>query len=101
MSARTQSAAFYSSHSGQSPLVLNHIEPHYEDKVGSVPRSPAVSLRSPRTPFLASDRHFPEYATTQELTIFFEHQNFVMLLARGYLSTILRARRVVSALETA
>jgi hypothetical protein len=25
--ARTQSAAFYSGHSGQSPLVLNHIEP--------------------------------------------------------------------------
>jgi len=60
-----------------------------------------ISFSPPRTPFLASDRHFPEYATTQELTIFFEHQNFVMLLARGYLSTILRARRVVSALETA
>jgi hypothetical protein len=25
--AQTQSAAFYSGHSGQSPLVLNHIEP--------------------------------------------------------------------------
>jgi hypothetical protein len=37
--ARTQSAAFYSGHSGQSPLVLNHIEPRYKDKVGSVPRS--------------------------------------------------------------
>jgi len=37
--ARTQSAAFYSGHSAQSPLVLNHIEPHYKDKVGSVPRS--------------------------------------------------------------
>ena len=36
---RTQSAAFYSGHSGQSPLVLNHIEPRYKDKVGSVPRS--------------------------------------------------------------
>jgi hypothetical protein len=35
----TQSAAFYSVHSGQSRLVLNHIEPHYKDKdkVGSVP----------------------------------------------------------------
>ena len=37
--ARTQSAAFYSDHSGQSPLVLNHIEPHHKDKVGSVPKS--------------------------------------------------------------
>src|SRR5271167_2297395 len=36
--ARTQSAAFYSGHSGQSPLVLDHIELHYKDKVGSVPR---------------------------------------------------------------
>jgi hypothetical protein len=36
--ARTQGAAFYSGHSGQSPLVLNHIEPHYKDKVGSIPR---------------------------------------------------------------
>src|SRR6266446_5439587 len=35
---RTQSAAFYSGHSGQSPLVLNHIEPRYKDKVGSVSR---------------------------------------------------------------
>jgi|SRR5882724_3717140 len=35
---RTQSAAFYSGHSGQSHLVLNHIEPRYKDKVGSVPR---------------------------------------------------------------
>src|ERR1700680_4068579 len=38
--ARTQRAAFYSGHSGQSPLVLNHIEPHYKDKVGSIPRRP-------------------------------------------------------------
>src|ERR1035441_7946100 len=37
--ARTQSAAFYSGHSGQSPLLRNHIEPHCKDKVGSVPRS--------------------------------------------------------------
>jgi hypothetical protein len=37
--ARTQSAAFYSGYSGQSPLVLNHIEPRYKDKLGSVPRS--------------------------------------------------------------
>jgi hypothetical protein len=36
--ARTQSAAFYSGYSGQGPLVLNHIEPRYKDKVGSVPR---------------------------------------------------------------
>src|SRR5258706_11341060 len=36
--ARAQSAAFYSVQSGQSPLVLNHIESHYKDKVGSVPR---------------------------------------------------------------
>src|SRR5450755_4029899 len=40
--ARTQNAAFYSGHSGQSPLVLNHIEPHYKDKVGSIPRSRLV-----------------------------------------------------------
>jgi uncharacterized glyoxalase superfamily protein PhnB len=32
----TQCAAFYSVHSGQNHLVLNHIEPHYKDKVGSV-----------------------------------------------------------------
>lgn len=37
--ARTQSAAFYSRHLGQSPSVLNHIEPHCKDEVGSVPRS--------------------------------------------------------------
>src|SRR4030095_6329257 len=37
--ARTQSAAFYSGHSGQSHLVLNHIEPRYKDKAGSFPRS--------------------------------------------------------------
>ena len=35
---RTQIAAFYSGHSGQSPLVLNHIDPRYKDKVGSVSR---------------------------------------------------------------
>jgi hypothetical protein len=39
---RTQSAASYSGHSGQSPLVLNHVERRYKDKVGSVPRSQLV-----------------------------------------------------------
>jgi len=37
--APTQSAAFHSDHSGQSPLGLNHIEPDYKDKAGSVPSS--------------------------------------------------------------
>jgi len=37
--ARTQSAAFYSGHPGQSPLVPNDIEPRYKDKVGSLPTS--------------------------------------------------------------
>jgi Sigma-70 region 2 len=38
-----ETAAFYSGHSGQSPLVLNHIEPQYKDKVASVLRSRLLS----------------------------------------------------------
>jgi len=49
----TQSAAFYSAHSGQSRLVLNHIEPHYKDKVGSVP----------------SGRHLVRKSSTDELGV--------------------------------
>ena len=49
----TQSAAFYAAHSGQSRLVLNHIEPHYKDKVGSVP----------------SDRHLVRKSSADELGV--------------------------------
>ena len=42
LSARTQSAGFHSGHSGQTPLLLNHIEPHCKDKVGSVPKGRVV-----------------------------------------------------------
>ena len=37
----TQCAAFYSVRSRQNRLVLNHIEPHYKDKLGSVPERSA------------------------------------------------------------
>jgi hypothetical protein len=40
--ARANTESFYSGHSGRSPLVLNHIEPRYKDKVASVPRSRLV-----------------------------------------------------------